>query len=87
MKGKKQFKIESIFSIKLNHPNVCQFLSIFEENGEEHFIMKYSNSKDLYSYLVANSKLNLNIKEDILWDIFHQCLKGLTYLHSQGVIH
>ena len=82
-----QFKIEKIFSIKLNHPNITKFLSIFEENGEEHFIMKYFNSKDLFRYLVANSQLNLQIKEDILWEIFRQCLEGLTYLHNQGVIH
>ena len=56
---KMQFKIENIFSHKLNHPNVTKFLYVFEENGEEHFIMKYFNSKDLFRYLVANSLLCL----------------------------
>jgi serine/threonine protein kinase len=49
--------------------------------------MKLFNNKDLYRFMQANNLLNIKINEDTLWDIFHQCLEGLLYIHSKGVIH
>ena len=49
--------------------------------------MKFFNNKDLYHYLLGYIQLNIHISEDILWEIFLQCLDGLIYLHNQGIIH
>ena len=84
---KKEFKKEVIFSKKLDHPNVCKFLESFEEDGNNYYVMKLFNNKDLYHYLSGYIRLNILISEDILWEIFYKCLDGLTYLHKQGVIH
>ena len=84
---KKKLKKELVFLRKFDHPNVCKCLGSFEEDGNDYYIMKLFNSKDLFRYMLANHHMDIKIKEDIIWDIFLQCLEGLTYLHNQGVIH
>ena len=69
-----------------SHSNVCRCLTIFEDNGF-YFVMNFFNNKDLYRYLNAFIKLGIKISEEVLWDIFNQCLNGLLYIHNQGVIH
>ena len=86
-KNKKKLKIESIFLKKLDKPNLCKCLGSFEEDGNDYYIMKLFNRKDIFQYMLANANLDLKIKEDMIWDIFLQCLEGLTTLHSYGVIH
>ena len=49
--------------------------------------MEYMNNGNLSTFINANMKLGKRIKEDILWNIFEQCLKGLVYIHSKGLIH
>ena len=83
----KKFKNEILFSQYFNHKNVCKCLSAFEENGCYYFVMDFFNNKDLHKYLVGYIFLNVNIPEEKLWDIFYQCLEGLTYIHNMGVIH
>ena len=89
-KSSKKIKNELIFLNYFNkhkNKNVCKCLTSFEENGCLYFVMELFNNKDLYRYLSAYIKLNLKIKEEVLWDIFNQCLSGLYYIHSHGVIH
>ena len=84
---KLRLKNELLFLKIFEHENVCKSLTSFEENGNSYFVMKLFNNKDLYRFLEANRKLDIKIKEDILWDIFRQCLEGLLYIHNEGVIH
>ena len=76
-----------IFLKKLNHPNICQYLGNFEQNGNDYFILKFIGEKNLFNIQETNCNQYLRIKEDFLWHIFLQCLEGLTYLHNQGIIH
>ena len=78
---------ELLFLRAFDHPNVCKCLTTFEENDCTYIVMKLFNNKDLYRFMQANNLLNIKINEDTLWDIFHQCLEGLLYIHSKGVIH
>ena len=82
-----RLKNELLFLRKFDHQNVCKCLTTFEENNCYYIVMKLFNNKDLYRFLEANRRLNIKIKEDILWDIFRQCLEGLLYIHNEGVIH
>ena len=84
---KKKVQIELIILKKVDHPNVCKCIDYFEENGLSYIIMKYYNNKDLSHFLKAIYDINPPIKEEILWDIFHQCAEGLAYIHNQGIIH
>jgi serine/threonine protein kinase len=49
--------------------------------------MKLFSNKDLFQYLFSNQSMEQYIKEENLWDIFNQCLSGLSYLHNKGIIH
>ena len=82
-----RLKNELLFLEIFEHENVCKSLTTFEENGCSYIVMKLFKNKDLYRFLEANRRLNIKIKEDILWDIFRQCLEGLLYIHNEGVIH
>ena len=86
-KEKKKLKNEILFLNHFNHQNVCKCLSCFEEDKCLYIVMDLYNNKDLFRYLSAYISLNIKIKEEKLWDIFAQCLEGLTYIHNMGVIH
>ena len=76
-----------IFLKYFDYQNVWQCLASFEENGCYYFVMELCNNKDLFRFLSAYMSLGIKIKEENLWDLYNQCLKGLTYIHNQGIIH
>ena len=78
---------ESLFMKKLDHPNVCKCYSSFQENNFLYMIIDFMDNGDLMQFLDANWKMYGKINEDKLWDILKQCLEGLVYLHSLGLIH
>ena len=84
---KSKLKNELIFLQKLNHPNICKCITTFEENNLRYIVMKLFDNKDLFHFLLGNQSFNNFIKEEVLWDIFHQCIEGLNYFHNKGVIH
>ena len=83
----KYYKNESLFMKELKHPNVCRLCTSFKENNIIYMIMEFMDNGDLFTFLNANMKLQKRIKEEKLWNIFEQCLKGLVYIHSKGLIH
>ena len=83
----KYYENEPILMKILNHPNVCKLYSSFRENTSIYLIMEFMNNGDLFTFLNTNQKLGKNINEEKLWNIFEQCLKGLVYIHSKGLIH
>lgn len=76
-----------IFSEKLNHQSVFKYLGHFEENDSDYYISKFFDDNNLFKFLEDKVNSKIRIKEDILWHIFLQCLKGLKYLHNKGIIH
>ena len=38
-------------------------------------------------FISAHRKSGIHIPEEVLWNIFLQCMKGLAYAHKMGVIH
>ena len=74
---------------KLNHPNIVKYYKSFTQNNKIYIIMEYFDNGDLQSYIKAlkfdKDKKNQNKGE--IWNIFYQCMQGLNYLHSTGVVH
>ena len=75
---------------KLDHQNIVKYYKSFTEDNKIYIIMEYFDNGDLQSYIKAlkfdkDKKNNKNKAE--IWNIFYQCMAGLNYLHSMGVIH
>ena len=85
--GSKYFENEIHILQKMNHSNVIDCFSIFEENQFLYFIMEFMNNGDFENFIKANKSLGIRISEEKLWDIFFKCLSGLNYIHKQGLIH
>ena len=73
----------------LNHPNIIKCYSVFRDPNNKYiyFIMELMNNGDLESFKEAFQNLKTNPPERILWKIFYDCLKGLTYIHDEEIIH
>ncbi len=84
---RKYYENECIFMKQLDHPNVCKLYNTFKDGDIIYMIMEFMDNGDLFTFINANMKLGKRIKEDKLWNIFEQCLKGLVYIHSVGLIH
>ena len=75
---------------KLNHQNIVKYYKSFTENNKIYIIMEYFDNGDLDSYIKAlkfDKGKNENKNKAEIWNIFYQCMAGLNYLHSMGVIH
>ena len=87
---KEQYFLSEIGLLKkLDHPNIVKYYKSFREDDKLYIVMEYFDNGDLDDYievLNANKDKQENKKEEI-WNIFYQCISGLSYLHSQGVIH
>ena len=83
----KYYKNERFIMKELKHPNVCRLYTSFKENNIIYMIMEFMDNGNLYTFLIENMNLHKKIKEEKLWNIFEQCLKGLVYIHSKGIIH
>ena len=90
--GKRKYYLNEMLILKkLNDPSVIKCYQIFEtkENKEEflYFITEFMNNGDLDSFNEINYLLKIIIPEAKLWEIFYKCLKGLYYIHNEGIIH
>ena len=74
---------------KLNHPNICKYYKSFREKDKLYIIMEYFDNGDLESYIKVLNYYSKQkeLKKDEMWNIFYQCLSGLDYLHTTGVVH
>ena len=85
---KEQYFLSEIELLKkLDHPNIVKYYKSFREDDKFYIIMEYFDNGDLEDYIeVLKNDNQINKKEEI-WNIFYQCISGLSYLHSKGVIH
>ena len=72
---------------KLDHQNVVKLYNYFYDKGDFFLVMEYMDGGSLYELIIGYINLHIKVEEEKLWNIFEQCLKGLIYLHEQGLIH
>lgn len=77
-----RFHQEIAACAKLSHPNIVQFKHFSSERGLHYFVMEYVDGVPLSKKI---SDLSLSIRDSLR--IIQDCLKGLMYAHSKGVLH
>jgi NIMA (never in mitosis gene a)-related kinase len=50
-------------------------------------IMEYANNGDLYQKIVDQQRKGVLFKEEEIWNIFIQIVKGLKELHKLNIFH
>ena len=78
---------EAIFLSHLSHPNVVKYYRSFKEGDFLYMIIEFIENGDIDGFINSHRKFKKYISEEILWSIFLQSMKGLAYIHKQGVIH
>ena len=70
-----------------NQPNIIKYYKHFVEGDFLYIVIEFIENGDMESFIEAHKEVGQQIPEEELWNIFLQCMKGLTYVHKMGVIH
>ena len=73
-----QIKKEINIMYKLNHPNIIQLYTHFEDDNDICLIMEYANQGHLFSLIKENKKLSPSIAKKYM----KQIISAVKYLHS-----
>lgn len=65
------------------HPHIVKLLEVHEEKNEIIMILELMEGKNLYEFIKDKKKMD----EQQIYQIFEQILKGVTFLHSNHVLH
>ena len=82
-----QFQQEFNVLNKMKHCNIIKYFKFFTENNNLFIISEFVNNKNLDKYLSLYEIPQKPIDENILWNIFMQCISSLKYIHSINIIH
>ncbi len=80
---KDRFIREARILAKLEHENITNIYSFFEDHGRLFLVMPFIEGEDLHNILNTCGCLQL----DNALNIFLQILEGLKYIHEKGVVH
>ena len=78
----RKVKSEYIIAKSLNHPNVVQTIQLCTSNGRWNHVMEYCQQGELFG-LIERKYLKPADRNCI----FKQVLRGVGYLHDQGIAH
>eukprot|EP01117_Protostelium_nocturnum_P019848 TRINITY_DN8700_c0_g1_i3.p1 TRINITY_DN8700_c0_g1~~TRINITY_DN8700_c0_g1_i3.p1 ORF type:complete len:963 (-),score=322.25 TRINITY_DN8700_c0_g1_i3:51-2939(-) len=80
---RKQFMREANITRNLHHPNICQYIGLFEDSeGQICMILEYMSEGDLLSYL-QREHLSAEQKMKIAMDL----AGAMAYLEEKNIIH
>jgi serine/threonine protein kinase len=68
------------------HEHIACYYDLFQDSNTHNYfiVMEYINGKELWDYLKDNIE---NITEQKLLDLCIQALKGLEFIHANGIAH
>lgn len=68
---------------KLNHPNIIQLYSYFEDETDFYLVMEYASNGNLFN-LIKNDKY---LSEKNAFYYFYQIANAVYFLHESGLVH
>ena len=72
---------------QLDHPYLIKYEDSFLHKNKIYIVMEYANEKDLETK-IKNYKLKKEkISENLIWKYFLQIISGISYLHSNKILH
>ena len=73
----------------INHPNVISYKEAFIDQPSSSLciIMEYADDGDLLERIKHQKKHHKYIKEQEIWSIFIQVVKGLRRIHNLNIMH
>jgi serine/threonine protein kinase len=72
---------------RLDHPNIIRHVESCELSGYLYIAMEFADGGDLDSLINRHRAHNTRMEERTIMSIFSQVSAGLTYLHSQRILH
>lgn len=68
---------------RLSHPNIIQFIEVYETNDQLLMVMEYCPGSELFDVILARQYF----REEDAKPIFAQVARALFYLHSMNILH
>lgn len=68
---------------KLNHPNVCRLLYIYEDDENVSIVFEYLSDNSLLKVLTRSKSLSESSCRNFIYNL----IKTLAYLHEQRIVH
>lgn len=80
-------EVRILASIK--HTNICSYFEAFMDEASSSLciIMEYANNGDLFQKISRHQKEQTYLREEDIWRIFIQIVKGLKALHDTNIFH
>lgn len=83
-----QKKFDMLFNeveiyIRLDHPNICKLLEVYEDGSAVHLVMELCTGRELYERL---AQLRRYTERDAA-DVAMQMLEAINYCHAHNVCH
>lgn len=79
-----QLSNEFNIMLGLDHPNIIRIFEVYDDQKYIYFVMELMEGKNMFEGMFLE---NYQCHEKKVQDLFHQIMKGIKYLHSNGIAH
>jgi calcium-dependent protein kinase len=71
----------------LDHPNICKYLELFEDEYSYYFVSEYLTGGDLWDAVHGLFGGFGGYTEETTANVIKQLLQSVSYLHKKGIVH
>jgi len=86
-KGYELILSETKYLENLSHPHIVKYYKNFKAEDTLYIITDYISDGNMEEFIEVHKEMNISIHENDIWNYVLQCMWGLYYIHSKGVIH